>query len=143
MQVMKTIAPLAALLLLITACSGPAPESAVVNNITDPDITEIVDDSGGGEGPTAVADWNGKWVGVEGLVLAIAPGPTAETRKLKITLLDGTSDYVGTASGDEISFTRGGKVETIHAGTGAETGLKYLANKDDCLIIKSGEGFCR
>lgn len=139
---MKHIAPLAALL-LIAACAKPAPENAVVANIADPEITEVADDSGGGEGPTAVADWNGKWVGVEGLVLVIAPGTTADTRKLKITLLDGTNDYVGTVKGDEIAFTRDGKIETIHAGTGAETGLKYLADKDDCLIIKPGEGFCR
>jgi hypothetical protein len=139
---MKHIAPLAALL-LIAACAKPAPENVEVSNIADPDITEVADDSGGSEGPTAVSDWNGKWVGVEGLVLIIAPGSNAETRKLKITLLDGTNDYVGTVKGDEIDFTRDGKVETIKAGTGAETGLKYLADKDDCLIIKSGEGFCR
>ena len=139
---MKHIAPLAALL-LIAACAKPALENAVASNIADPDITEVADDSGGGEGPTAVADWNGKWIGVEGLVLVIAPGATAETRKLRITLLDGTSDYVGTVKGDEIDFTRDGKGETIKAGTGAETGLKYLVEKDDCLIIKPGEGFCR
>ncbi|CAN5179468.1 hypothetical protein BH09PSE3_BH09PSE3_22620 [soil metagenome] len=139
---MKPIAPLVALL-LIAACAKPAPENVAVSNIADPEITEVADDSGGGEGPTAVADWNGKWVGVEGLVLVIAPGATADTRKLKITLLDGTNDYDGKVENDTIEFTRGGKIETIHAGTGAETGLKYLADKDDCLIIKPGEGFCR
>jgi hypothetical protein len=139
---MKHIAPLAALL-LIAACAKPAPENVAVGNIADPDITEVADDSGGGEGPTAVSDWNGKWIGVEGLVLVIAPGATPDTRKLKITLLDGTNDYVGKVDDDQIEFTRDGKMETIHAGTGAETGLKYLADKDDCLIIKAGEGFCR
>jgi hypothetical protein len=137
---MKHIAPLAALL-LIAACAKPAPENAVVaSNVADPDITEVADESGG---PTPVADWNGKWVGVEGLVLVVAPGSTPETRKLKVTLMDGTNDYVGTVKGDTIAFVRDGKTETIHAGTGEETGLKYLAGKDDCLIIKSGEGFCR
>lgn len=139
---MKPFAPLAALL-LIAACAKPAPENVAVGNIADPDITEVTDDSGGGEGPTAVADWNGKWIGVEGLVLVIAPGATADTRKLKITLMDGTNDYVGKVDDDQIEFMRDGKMETIHAGTGAETGLKYLADKDDCLIIKPGEGFCR
>lgn len=139
---MKPFAPLAALL-LIAACAKPAPENVAVGNIADPDITEVTDDSGGGEGPTAVADWNGKWIGVEGLVLVIAPGATADTRKLKITLMDGTNDYVGKVDNDQIEFTRDGKMETIHAGTGSETGLKYLADKDDCLIIKPGEGFCR
>jgi hypothetical protein len=139
---MKLIAPVTALL-LIAACAKPAPENVAVGNIADPDITEVADDSGGGEGPTAVADWNGKWVGVEGLVLIIAPGATADTRKLKITLLDGTKDYIGKVDDDQIEFTRDGTMETIHAGTGAETGLKYLAGKDDCLIIKAGEGFCR
>jgi hypothetical protein len=139
---MKHIAPLAALLLIV-ACAKPALENVAVGNIADPDITEVADDSGGGEGPTAVSDWNGKWVGVEGLVLVIAPGATVDTRKLRITLLDGTKDYVGKVDDDQIEFTRDGKMETIHAGTGAETGLKYLAGKDDCLIVKPGEGFCR
>lgn len=139
---MKPFAPLAALL-LIAACAKPAPENVAAGNIADPDITEVTDDSGGAEGPTAVADWNGKWIGVEGLVLVIAPGATADTRKLKITLMDGTNDYVGKVDDDQIEFMRDGKMETIHAGTGAETGLKYLADKDDCLIIKPGEGFCR
>jgi hypothetical protein len=141
-EAMKNIAPIIALL-LVSACAKPVTENAATTNIVDPDITEVADDSGGGEGPTAVAEWNGKWVGVEGLVLVIAPGPTAETRKLRVTLLDGTSDYIGTVADGAIKFVRGGKTETIHAGTGAETGLKYLADKDDCLIIKSGEGFCR
>ncbi|WP_293881279.1 hypothetical protein [Sphingomonas sp.] len=139
---MKTFSPIVALL-LIAACAKPASQNVAVGNIVDPEITEVADDSGGGEGPTAVADWNGKWIGVEGLALIIAPGKTADTRKLKVTLLDGTNDYIGTVSGGAITFMRDGKPETIHAGTGAETGLKYLADKDDCLIIKAGEGFCR
>lgn len=87
--------------------------------------------------------WIGKWIGVEGLVLDIEPGHEAGKYALTITLLDGTSKYVGTANGETISFSRGGRTETIRAGTGADTGLKYLAGKDDCLIIQSGEGFCR
>ena len=87
--------------------------------------------------------WIGKWVGVEGLALDIEPGAEAGKYALTVTLMDGTSKYVGTADGETIRFTRGGKVETIKAVTGADTGLKYLATKDDCLMIKSGEGFCR
>lgn len=87
--------------------------------------------------------WIGKWVGVEGLVLDVEPGAEAGKYALTVTLLDGTNKYVGTADGEVIRFVRGGKTETIRAATGAETGLKYLAGKDDCLVIKPGEGFCR
>lgn len=86
--------------------------------------------------------WIGKWVGVEGLALAIAPASPGHYT-LSVTLLDGTNRYDGTADGDVIRFTRAGKAETVRAATGDETGLKYLAGKQDCLMIKSGEGFCR
>lgn len=92
----------------------------------------------------AVTDgWAGKWVGVEGLALTIAKAQTPGAYRLHVSLMDGTNDYDGRAEGDVIRFTRDGKSETIRHGTGAETGLKWLAGKRDCLIIRDGEGFCR
>jgi hypothetical protein len=35
------------------------------------------------------------------------------------------------------------KTESIHAGNGEDTGMKWLLDKKNCLIIKYGEGFCR
>ena len=43
-----------------------------------------------------------------------------------------------------IRFTRDGKDLTIRPGTGAETGFKWLAEKENCLIVIAGEeGYCR
>jgi hypothetical protein len=47
------------------------------------------------------------------------------------------------AAGDRIEFERDGKRESVRAGSGKETGMKWLLEKKDCLIIKTGEGFCR
>jgi hypothetical protein len=39
---------------------------------------------------------------------------------------------------------RDGTTETIRATDGAGTGMKWLANKTDCLVVTVGsEGFCR
>jgi uncharacterized protein (DUF111 family) len=80
---------------------------------------------------------------VEGLALDIEPAGGRGRYKLHIALLDGANDYSGVADGDVIRFERNGKQETIRKVTGAETGLKWLAEKQNCLMIQPGEGFCR
>lgn len=93
---------------------------------------------------TSVTDeWVGKWVGVEGLALDIAKDAQPGQYMLTVTLLDGTNTYWGTADGKTIRFTRNGKEERVRKAKGADTGLKYLAEKDNCLMIQEGEGFCR
>ncbi len=93
--------------------------------------------------PPTTDAWLGKWVGVEGLVLVIDRAPGAPgSYQLTITLLDGTTSYAGTADVDRIRFERNG-TEYIRAGKGSDTGLKWLADKNNCLIVKDGEGFCR
>ncbi|TVV72520.1 hypothetical protein [Sphingomonas solaris] len=87
--------------------------------------------------------WLGKWVGVEGLALTIARGDRPDTYRLHVALMDGVNDYIGTAAGETIRFERDGQTATIRATTGAETGLKWLADKKNCLTIREGEGFCR
>ena len=62
---------------------------------------------------------------------------------VKIQSLDGPATYEGVAAGDRIEFKREGKTESIRAGSGRETGMKWLLEKKDCLIIREGEGFCR
>ncbi len=92
----------------------------------------------------AVTDaWAGKWIGVEGLALTVAKSDAPGAYRLHVALMDSENDYVGHAEGDTIRFVRDGKPETIRHGTGADTGLKWLADKPNCLIIKQGEGFCR
>lgn len=93
--------------------------------------------------PLPTDAWVGKWIGVEGLVLNIQPSGEKRHYVLSVTLLDGTKSYDGVADGDVIRFTRDGRPESIRAATGDETGLKWLAGKQNCVMIKQGEGFCR
>lgn len=153
---MKALLPFA-LAFGLAACSGGTEVANVAtDNVQDvPDITEVpvedgplnagMDEEGGNVTAAALPTdaWVGKWVGVEGLVLDIQPGDGPGKYALAVTLLDGTENYEGTAAGEAISFTRAGKTETIRKASGDDTGLKYLAGKTNCLMIKSGEGFCR
>lgn len=149
---MKRIAIVAACALLAACGSTKQPASetdAVAANAVlpaEPDIAAI--ENAAENVATAAARlptdaWIGKWVGVEGLALEISPGPDAGQYALKVTLLDGPANFVGKAAGETIRFAREGKEEVIRKAKGDETGLKYLAGKTDCLMIKQGEGFCR
>ena len=91
---------------------------------------------------TSVTDkWMGKWVGPEGTFLQLSK--EGNKYSVKIQSLDGAETYEGIATGDRIQFTRDGKTEAIRAGTGKETGMKWLLEEKNCLIIRDGEGFCR
>jgi hypothetical protein len=149
---MTRILPLLAGMLLVAGCSGagtPADNVAATedsagalpegNALPPPDF-ETVPPS---ETALPTDSWIGKWIGPEGLVLDIQPQDDPGRYAITITLLDGTEKHEGTAEGDRISFNRNGTTETIRAATGDETGLKYLAGKQDCLMIKQAEGFCR
>lgn len=92
--------------------------------------------------PTPAADaWLGEWRGPEGTMLRLGGG--AGAYEIAITNLDGERTFTGTAQGDGISFERDGVAESIRAGSGADTGMKWLADKRDCLVVRSGEGYCR
>lgn len=91
---------------------------------------------------STIADpWLGRWQGPEGTYLEIAGGPG--TYKLSVSNLDGPRSFDAKAGSNTLVFTRDGVLETLHPGTGPETGMKWLADKRDCLIVKSGEGYCR
>ncbi|MBT9447117.1 MAG: hypothetical protein IV086_15555 [Hyphomonadaceae bacterium] len=97
-----------------------------------------------GKEPAPATDaWLGDWTGVEGTMLKIDVGAGPGVYAITETTLDGPVSFAGTADGDVIRFERAGAPETIRAGDGAATGLKYLDGKTDCLVIKDGEGFCR
>lgn len=158
---MKIILPVAASLALLAGCS-PAENGNVVDanagvTLNDaepvdmpappaegaPDTNATGNGSADAATPLPTDAWTGKWVGVEGLALDINKLATPGQYDLAVTLMDGTDQYVGKADGDVITFTRNGVTETIRKVRGSETGLKYLADKQNCLMIKSGEGFCR
>ncbi len=143
----RSTASLAALLLLAACARGEDVQPIDNNMAVENAAAESLEDAspaGNDSAPTLPTDaWVGKWVGVEGLVLDIQPAGERGHYLLSVTLLDGTKSYEGTAEGDLIRFIRDGRPESIRAATGAQTGLKWLADKQNCLMIQQGEGFCR
>lgn len=89
----------------------------------------------------ATDQWLGKWIGPEGTYLVLARNGARYV--VEIHSLDGPATYEGTSAGDRVEFQRNGTTESIHAGSGQETEMKWLLDKRNCLIIRTGEGFCR
>ena len=89
----------------------------------------------------ATDKWLGQWNGPEGTFLRLEGG----NGKYEITIqdLDGPRTYQGTSAGNQVQFERNGATETIRATNGAETGMKWLSEKSNCLTIRPGEGYCR
>jgi hypothetical protein len=85
--------------------------------------------------------WLGQWNGPEGTYIVFSKD--GDKYQVKIQSLDGAATYEGIPVGQHIEFKRDGRIETIHAGSGEETGMKWLLDKKNCLIIKTGEGICR
>ena len=89
-----------------------------------------------------VADkWIGKWSGPEGTFLLLAGG----RGKYEVTIhdLDGPRTFRGSAAGSQIVFERDGVNQFLRATNGADTGMKWLSEKSDCLTVRAGEGYCR
>lgn len=92
--------------------------------------------------PTVVTEkWLGKWNGPEGTFLNVEQEQGGYS--VIIQNLDGPTSFHGQAVTEGISFDRDGATEVIHTGNGQQTGMKWLADKTNCLIVKAGEGFCR
>ena len=91
--------------------------------------------------PRKIDEWTGRWNGPEGTYLEISK--SGDTYKIQIKDLDKVQTYRGTATSDGISFGRNGKEETIRSGNGEQTGMKWLLDKKNCLVIRYGEGYCR
>lgn len=88
----------------------------------------------------ATDKWLGQWNGPEGTFLLLSR--KGAHYEVKVQSLDGPNTYEGVVAGDCIEFKRDGKTESIRAGSGKDTGMKWLLEKKDCLIIREGEGFC-
>lgn len=98
--------------------------------------------SSGAASPVIPTDaWLGQWNGPEGTYLRLEGG----RGKYVVTIqnLDGPQSYPGSANGVQVQFERNGVKENIRATSGAETGMKWLSDKKNCLTIRTGEGFCR
>ena len=97
--------------------------------------------SSGASSDPATDKWLGQWNGPEGTFLRLEGGKGRY--EITIQNLDGPRNFQGSGVGAQIQFERNGTKETIRATSGAETGMKWLRDKSDCLTIRPGEGYCR
>jgi len=88
-----------------------------------------------------IEHWLGLWTGPEGTSLVVTQ--EGDDYIVIIKNLDGPRRFPAIANAEGLRFTRDGSVEIIHHGNGTETGMKWLTEKKNCLIVKTGEGFCR
>jgi len=91
--------------------------------------------------PAVPPAWLGRWTGPEGGWLDITEAAGSYTVTVKN--LDAARSFPGIVDAGGLSFERDGVRETIQASDGAGTGMKWLAEKTNCLKIKAGEGYCR
>lgn len=121
--------PIVLSLFLLTACDGKS--TITTSNLESSAATESI----------TTDAWLGKWNGPEGTFIEIAGGNGSY--EITIQDLDGPKQYQGNSSGDQITFERNGTPETIQASNGTDTGMKWLADKTNCLKVHVGEGWCR
>ena len=91
------------------------------------------------------ADYLGKWIGVEGMVLNVAKRDGGGVTLDMVWGLDpdDKGSFPGSVTAEGLRFTREGKDEILVPSDGDATGLKWLAGKKNCLTVKTGEGYCR
>lgn len=113
-------------------------ETVVVQNETVPDA---------GDSPTGQADrfanWAGKWTGPEGMYVDIK---SLGNGKFELEMqhdLGPRGNYEAQAVEHGIEFRRNGAMHTLTRTDGDGTGMKWLAGKKECLMVKEGEGYCR
>jgi len=127
----RSLIACASLVLLVTGCEDRKSGSAQVIAASSPGKTSAPE-----------ADkWLGKWIGPEGTFLQLTGG----NGKYEVTIqnLDGPRTFQGNAVSNQIEFERNGMKESLRATNGAETGMKWLSEKSNCLTVRAGEGYCR
>ncbi|QHE83500.1 hypothetical protein [Hydrogenophaga sp. BPS33] len=89
----------------------------------------------------ATDQWVGKWNGPEGTYLEILGGQGHYD--VTVRNLDGPRTFAGAGQNNTIVFERDGQQETLRATDGPQTGMKWLAEKKNCLTVRAGEGYCK
>lgn len=126
------------LVCVLVACNGSSPTSGTSTPAAPPAPAATPP-------PTAPTDaasaWIGRWTGPEGTYLDVA----ADDGKYSVAIrnLDGERTFDADSYGGFLTFVRDSITEVIRPGSGAETGMKWLQEKSDCLIVNDGEGYCR
>ena len=127
--------------MLISGCSNSsttAPNAPASNNATEQNQPhhQVTD------------QWVGRWTGVEGLFLEISKDDSAGPGHYLLHMRYGLDDdqigtFEGQATAEGIRFNRGDGPQLLSAGDGEATGMKWLLEKEDCLVVATGEGYCR
>lgn len=149
------LAPLGLLLIALPACSpeqpsgtGTSAESAAPS-MTAAEAASLMATEGAASSVPDMAQaspYVGQWKGPEGTLLTITPasgGDDAHRFDVAIRDLDRTRHFSGTLEDDGVHIERDGKNLIIHQGNGQETGMKWLADKQNCLVVDANEGYCR
>lgn len=130
-------------LLAVSACNKQSSENKQADPTAGEDVVTVPDESVPADVGVDFSDWAGKWTGPEGMFVDIKPTGDGKFSLEMQSDLDTKARYDGTAVADGISFKRGAETLTLKKSDGDATGLKWLAGKKDCLMVKSGEGYCR
>lgn len=150
---MKTLALLVAVAAL-AACTERAPDESLASPAQANKVDAVATGAGDGTGepaadeatpeaPLTEADYFGRWTGVEGMYLVVAPKPGGGVTLEMQWDLDHKGTFEGSVTAEGLRFLRDGEAETAVPTRGDATGLKYLAGKEDCLTVRPGEGYCR
>lgn len=83
----------------------------------------------------------GTWIGPEGTSLIVLKAGSGY--ELNFVMLDGPMKMSGMEVGNGIAFMREGTSYTLRAGSGIDTGMKWLVEKKDCVVVQQSEGYCR
>ena len=91
----------------------------------------------------AHADWEGRWIGQEGLFVEISMTSPGQYNMQMLDSQEQTVTVIGKDVKNGIAFDRDGQSFVLRRATGDEIGLKYLDGKTNCLMVQEFEGFCR
>ena len=129
-------------IILISACSSesepPASSASTSDTATEQNQSHY----------ETTDQWVGRWTGVEGLFLEISKDEPADPGHYLLEMQYGldaeqSGTFEGQATDEGISFSRDDGQQLLRAGDGEATGMKWLAEKEDCLVVATGEGYCR
>ena len=89
----------------------------------------------------------GRWMGVEGNLVDIIPSKN----RYRVMVVNNNNpegdgrftEYAGTVLGNELQISIGKQKKLISFTDGPGSGMKYLADKNNCIKIEGGDGYCR
>ena len=144
-----TVTVAGAVLLSLAAChsSAVSNDDAVSSSNESPAASMTAEEAAtlmgsmAAPAPDASLGMAGHWQGPEGTSMLIAPASNGYD--VTITNLDGPRTFHGDVASEGITIHRDGKALTIRHGDGTATGMKWLADKKDCLVVDANEGYCR